>query len=129
MGIPEGTSEKSKLDDLKSQIKFSEDSLKTSIFLTHVTIIAILIFLGYLWQQDTFDLARSYLPAATQLFFISILFSTMHRGTGYFTQVHFPDIQNEATAKRWKLARTMFRVCAYTFILAGLTVIYFGMTA
>jgi hypothetical protein len=126
---PEDSSETSKLDDLKSQIKLSQDSLKMSFFLTFVTIIAILIFLGYVWQKDTFDLARSYLPAVTLLSFISILFSTMYRGTNYFTQVHFTDIQNEGTAKRWKYARTLFAVCSYAFIIGAVVLIYFGITA
>jgi len=128
MDTLENATEESKTEALKSQIKFCQDSLKMSIFLTFVTITCILIFLGYGWKQNIFDLTKSYLPAATQLFFVSVLFSTMYRGTSYFTQVHFPDIQDEATAKRWKYARTLFAVCSYAFILAGLTVIYFGMT-
>jgi hypothetical protein len=125
----ESTTEKSQLDGLKSQIKLSQDSLKMSFFLTFVSIVAILIFLGYVWQKDTFDLARSYLPAVTLLSFVSILFSTMYRGTSYFTQVHFPDIQNEGTAKRWKYARTIFSIFAYAFLLGALTLLYFGITA
>lgn len=126
---PEVTTEESKLNGLRSQIKLSQDSLKMSIFLTIVTITAILIFLGYVSQQDTFDLARSYLPAVTLLSFVSILFSTMYRGTNYFTQVHFPDIQDEATVKRWQFARTLFSVCAYAFLFGALTLMYFGLTA
>ena len=121
--------EESRLEDLRSQFKLSQDSLKMSISLTLATIICILVFLGYIWKQNIFELSKSYLPAATQLFLISVLFSTMHRGTGYFTEVHFPEFQNEKTAKRWQYARALFRVCAFVFILAGLTVIYFGMTA
>lgn len=126
---PEVTTEESKLEGLRSQIKLSQDSLKMSFFLTIVTITAILIFLGYVSQQNTFDLARSYLPAVTLLSFVSILFSTMYRGTGYFTKIHFPDIQDEATAKRWQFARTLFSVCAYAFLLGALTLMYFGLTA
>jgi len=125
----ENTAGKSKLEALKSQIKLSQDSLKMSFFLTFVTITAILIFLGYVWQKDTFDLARSYLPAVTLLSFVSILFSTMYRGTNYLAQIHFPDIQDEGTAKRWKYAREIFRACAFIFILAAVVLIYFGITA
>ena len=93
------TTEESKAEDLRTQIKLSQDSLKMSISLTLATIICILVFLGYIWKQNIFDLSKSYLPAATQLFFISVLFSTMHRGTDYFTEVHFPEFQNERNGK------------------------------
>jgi len=129
MDTLENATEESKMEALKSQIKFSQDSLKMSFFLTFVTIIAILIFIVYSWKQNVIDLAKSYRADATLLFFVSGLFSMMYRGTGYFSQVHFPVIQDEGTAKRWKYARTIFGVCSCAFILAGLTVIYFGITA
>ena len=109
----------SSLEGFRSTMQLAQAALKSSILINGGAAIAMLAFIGHIWNSGQFSSIQSQISGSLIWFLLGVFVSAVATGTGYVTQVFYFEFQDNKIALRWRIISVVLIVFSYIFFLLG----------
>jgi len=107
------------LEGFRSTVAFAQAALKSSILINGGAAVAILAFIGHIWNKGLSSPIQNQISGSLILFFLGVLVSAMATATSYLTQVFYSELQDHARALKWRMISIVLILFSYIFFLTG----------
>jgi len=109
----------SHLEGFRSTMQLGQAALKSSVLINGAAAIAMLAFIGHIWNSGQFSSIQSQISGSLIWFLFGVFVSAVATGTGYVTQVFYFEFQDHKIALRWRIISVVLIVFSYIFFLLG----------